>query len=116
MHNFRKFHIWSDSMILVTKIYKLLENLPRDERFNLISQIKRCAVSIPSNIAEGAGRGSNKDFNRFLAYSTGSSYELETQLLLCIELNLVSKELPTPVLNDLDVLQKKIYNFKKTLV
>jgi len=69
-------------MDLVEKVYRLTSKLPVDERFGLISQIKRCSVLIPSNIAEGAGRNSKKEFIHFLSIANGSSAELQTQLLL----------------------------------
>jgi four helix bundle protein len=80
MRNFREYDVWIDAMKLVNKIYDNVDNFPRDERFGLISQITRSAVSIPSNIAEGASRISEKDFGRFLEISLDSAYELETQL------------------------------------
>jgi len=85
-HNFRELGIWKDSFILVKEVYILCKDLPDEEKFGLKSQIQRCAVSIPSNIAEGSGRTSDKEFLHFLNIAIGSSYELETQLLLCNEL------------------------------
>lgn len=85
-HNFRKLVIWEKSMSLVKKVYNMTSKLPDSEKFGLQSQLNRCAVSIPSNIAEGSGRSSNKDFTRFLKHSISSSYELETQLILCKEI------------------------------
>lgn len=81
-HNFRRLEIWISSMDLVEKTYLIIKEVPGDERFGLKSQITRAAVSIPSNIAEGSGRHSNKEFGQFLSISIGSIYELETQLLL----------------------------------
>ena len=69
-------------MDLVVQVYALTKSLPEEERFGLISQLKRCSISIPSNIAEGAGRNSEKDFIRFLSIANGSTTELETQLIL----------------------------------
>ena len=76
MHNFRKLDIWVKSMDLVTDIYRVTNAFPNQERFGLTSQMQRSAVSIPSNIAEGSAKSSNKDFARFLEMSIGSSYEL----------------------------------------
>lgn len=67
-------------------------DIPSDEKFGLISQMKRSAVSISSNIAEGAGRNSNKEFNQFLGIANGSSFELQTQIILCRELKLLNEE------------------------
>ena len=74
--------VWKKSMDLVEDIYKLMKQLPESEKYGLISQIKRSSISIPSNIAEGAGRASTKEFIRYLDIATGSLSELETQLLL----------------------------------
>ena len=79
-------------MDIAEKIYKISLELPMDERFNLISQIKRCAVSIPSNIAEGSGRNSKKEFIQFLGIANGSSFELITQLMLLKRLDLIKEE------------------------
>lgn len=103
-------------MILVKDIYLLTENIPATEKFGLISQIRRCAVSIPSNIAEGAGRNNPKEFNQFLGVANGSSYELETQLLLLVELNFKCEEDIQPLLNVLMEIQKMIYKFKTNLI
>lgn len=86
MNNYKELNIWKKGMQLVEEIYFLTKKLPDDEKFGLISQIKRCSVSIPSNIAEGAGRNSNKEFTRFLSIANGSTTELETQLILIVNL------------------------------
>ena len=78
---------WKKSIDLVTKVYSLVNNFPEDEKFGLISQIKRAAVSVPSNIAEGAARFSNKEMLRFLDISLGSLAELETQFIIAERLN-----------------------------
>lgn len=82
MHNFRELNIWKKSLDLSVDVYRITEEFPVVEKYNLISQIVRSAVSIPSNIAEGSGRGTNKDFCRFLNIALGSAYELETQLTI----------------------------------
>ncbi|NDI98028.1 four helix bundle protein [Flavobacterium sp. LaA7.5] len=92
MHQFEKLKIWQKAMDIAEKIYKISLELPLDERFNLISQIKRCAISIPSNIAEGSGRNSKKEFIQFLSIANGSSFELITQLMLLKRLNLIQEE------------------------
>jgi four helix bundle protein len=80
-HNFRELNSWKVSFDLVKDVYLISGRLPENERFGLKSQIQRCAVSIPSNIAEGSGRSTDKDFLYFLNSAIASSYELETQLL-----------------------------------
>ncbi len=83
--------------------------MPVEEKYGLTSQIKRCAISIPSNIAEGAGRNTNADFARFLDISNGSSNELETQLLLAQRLNFLDASDVTSISNELDQIQKMNY-------
>ena len=90
MHNFRSLKVWEKSVELSVKTYQLTSCFPTDEKFGLISQMRRASVSIPSNIAEGAGRSSKKDFANFLGFATGSSNELETQMLIANKLKLVS--------------------------
>lgn len=85
-HNFRELKIWQDAISLVKEIYSLTNDLPADERFGLVSQLNRCSISIPSNIAEGSGRTSEKEFIHFLKIAISSSYELETQLILVKEI------------------------------
>lgn len=80
MHNFRRLEIWIESMELVKQIYQITMDLPSIEKYGLTSQLRRAAISILSNIAEGTGRNSKKEFIHFLNISTGSSHELETQL------------------------------------
>lgn len=85
-HNFRKLEIWIQSMEIVTEVYKLISEFPADERYGLKSQIARCSVSVPSNIAEGSGRTTDKEFAYFLDIALASSFELETQLILAQKL------------------------------
>lgn len=84
---YQRLVVWQKSMDLVSDIYQTTEAIPDIERFGLTAQMRRAAVSIPSNIAEGAGRNSDKDFVRFLNIAGGSLQELETQLLLAAKLN-----------------------------
>lgn len=100
-------------MTLVKRIYLVTADLPKDEKFGLISQINRCSISIPSNIAEGSGRTSVKEFLHFLNIAISSSYELETQLILVSDIyNVETKS----ILIDLEILQKMIGAFKRTLI
>jgi four helix bundle protein len=80
--DFRNLVVWQKSHELVLDVYRISRDFPREELFGLTSQIRRCAVSIPLNMAEGCGRGSDPDFARFLVIAMGSSSELEYQLLL----------------------------------
>ena len=82
MKDFRSFTVWQKAMTLVQAVYILTRKFPDSEKLGLISQLRRCAVSIPSNIAEGSKRSTDKDFKQFLIIASGSAAELETQLLL----------------------------------
>lgn len=106
MRNFRELDIWKDSITLVKKIYSLIENLPETEKFGLKSQISRCVVSIPANIAEGCAKDSQKDFVRFLQISLGSAFELETHIIICSELSYF--KYPQELIAEINVIQKRI--------
>ena len=87
MSNYRDLFLWQKAMDLTVEIYKLTEQLPDREAYGLINQMRRAAISIPSNIAEGKGRGSDKVFGHFLSIAQGSRTELETQLEICVRVN-----------------------------
>ena len=95
-------------MELTADVYRLTADFPKEEKYGLTSQIRRAAVSIPSNIAEGAGRNSKKEFVQFLAISNGSSYELQTQLLLSKNFSLINGQLE-PILDQIEQIQKMNY-------
>ncbi len=114
-HNFKELKVWQKSRMLVKEVYILLRAFPDEEKFGLISQMKRAAVSIPSNIAEGTGRGSNKDFNRFLYMSLGSSYELETQFILSQDLEFIQHEKVNEIINNINEVQKMIHGLMQSL-
>ena len=92
MKTHKDLDVWKEAMTLAKRIYKLTADFPKEETYGLVSQIRRAAVSIPSNIAEGAARNSNKEFIQFLYVSLGSLAELETQLLLSRELGFLKNE------------------------
>jgi len=115
MHKIEELKIWQKSIELTKLVYEVVVSLPSNEKYGLISQIKRSSVSIASNIAEGAGRNSKKEFKHFLSIANGSSYELQTQLILTKELNLISEELIQPILGLIIEIQKMNYSFQKSL-
>lgn len=115
MNKFEDLKIWIKSMDLVEKVYLMTENLPGEERYGLVSQIKRSSISIPSNIAEGAGRNSVKEFIHFLSIANGSLSELKTQLLLVIRLNLIDRNQINHLIDLCDEIQKMNYSFQKSL-
>ena len=102
-------------MELVLLVYKLADQLPKEEKFGLRSQLTRAVISIPSNIAEGGSRKSVKDYQRFLEYSLGSTYELETQVTAAEMLNYGDKELLKLILVGIDEEQKMLQSFITTV-
>ena len=115
MHNFKELKIWQKAKGIVKDIYVLAETLPQTERYAFTSQLQRAAVSIPSNIAEGSGRGTNKDFCHFLDIAISSSYELESLLLIGIDLNYFTEEKVSVSIDSLHELQKMIIGFQSKL-
>ena len=105
--------VWKLSIQLVKDIYKLTSEFLSEEKFGLISQIRSAAISVPSNIAEGAARNSNKDYVRFLYISLGSLSEVETQLIIAKELNFSRGA--DRILNQLELIRPKLLNLIKYL-
>ena len=95
--SYRELKVWQKAVAMVTDVYRITRSFPREEIYGLTSQIRRAAVSIPSNIAEGKGR-TNRDFSRFLMQARGSLWELETQLQIACNLGYVSSEVLEDVL------------------
>ncbi|WP_310558209.1 four helix bundle protein [Flavobacterium sp.] len=113
-HNFKKLKIWQMAMDLAKEIFKLTSNFPSSEKFGLTSQMNRCSVSMPSNISEGSSR-TNKSFSHFVDMSLGSSFELQTQLLLANSQNYVSDNLSQHIENKIEEFQKATMSFQNTL-
>lgn len=114
-HRIEDLKVWTKSMVLVKEVYLISAELPTEEKSGLQSQIRRCAVSIPSNIAEGAGRNNKNEFYQFLGIAFGSTYELQTQLQLLIDLNFISEMKIAPLKELLAEIQKMIYSLKASL-
>lgn len=114
MHHLEKLDIWKKAMALTKATYRFVASLPKEEKFGLVSQLKRCSVSIPSNIAEGAGRNSNKEFAHFLSIANGSCYELKTQLLT-VELKIAKTTDVDSIILAIDEIQKMNYALQKRL-
>jgi len=115
MHKLENLKIWNKAMLIAEKTYLLSANFPKEEKFGLTSQIRRSAISVPSNIAEGAGRNTKGEFKNFLGIANGSSYELFTQLLLSYKLNLVIKNKVEHIISDVIEVQKMNYALIKSL-
>jgi len=114
-HNFRELNVWKKSMNLVFEMYKLTRALPDIEKFGLVSQVNRAAISIPSNIAEGTSRITDKEIKRFMNFSMGSAYELETQMMLIAKLYPKLENQTAPIIKSLNEIQKMIGGFTRSL-
>jgi four helix bundle protein len=113
--HFRKLLIWQRSMELVVRVYRLTAVLPRSESFGLIDQMRRAAVSVPSNISEGHGRGSKKSFGLFLRQARGSLNELETQVELCVQLAFAKIDQCSEILREIDEIGRMPTAFESAL-
>ena len=113
MHNYKELEIWKKSISLAEKVYELTSQFPLEEKFGLISQLKRASVSVPSNIAEGAGRNTKGEFNQFLGIAVGSLFELETQLILSKRFRFID-QIQTEI-DEIDNLRKMIFGLQKSL-
>lgn len=114
-HNFKKLKIWEEGMSIVDKTYDLVETFPSIEKFNLTSQLLRCSVSIPSNIAEGTSKSTNRHLNKYLEDSLGSSFEWETQLIKAYRRNYIEDQRFSDLSNRIQQLQKMISGFQNGL-
>ena len=115
MHNFKEQNVWKKARYLVRDVYEITRKFPKEEKYGLSNQIQWAAISIPSNIAEGSGRGTAKDFMRFLDMATGPSYKVETQLILANDLEYISQNELKTVLDKVGEIQKMIHGLKRTL-
>ena len=115
MNNYKELKVWQKSVDLAAKVYALTKDFPKDELYGITSQIRRSAVSIASNIAEGAGRNSSKDFNNFLGISNGSTCELETQLIIAQRANFIDSLALESVQQEIVEIQKMNWALKKSL-
>lgn len=111
MRNFRTFNIWSGAIQVSKTVYRITREFPTHEKYGLCSQMQRAAVSIASNIAEGASRKSEVEFSRYLEISMGSSFELETQLIISNKLGYINETDFNSFLIELNTLQKQINQF-----
>jgi four helix bundle protein len=116
MHQFKELGIWKKSRLFCSKIYNVTATFPSEEKFGITNQLRRASVSIPSNIAEGSSRNSNKDFARFLEIAIGSAYEVETQLLISSDLGFITEESTIELTNLLEEIIKMTSRFRATLL
>ena len=104
-HNYKNLKIWKVGIEIVEDVFKLTSMFPEEEKFGLVSQINRCSVSIPSNIAEGSSR-TDKSFSHFIDIALGSSFELETQMIIAYKRNYITQQ-------ELTLIEEKIAEFQK---
>ena len=115
MRSYRDLALWQKGMALVKEVYRLVRFLPAEERYALSDQLRRAAVSIPSNIAEGYGRLSPNAYIHFLRIARGSKFELETQLLICVEIGYLSEKQILPAMELCDEIVKMTFTLLSKL-
>ncbi|WP_395061251.1 four helix bundle protein [Flavobacterium sp.] len=116
MRDFKKYEIWQLSHSLTLEVYKITSNFPKQETYGLTSQIRRATASIPTNISEGCGRNSDKEFNHFLNIALGSANETEYLLILSKDLNYITEELFSELDLKTNTIKSKIYKLKQILI
>jgi len=116
MHNFKKLSIWQKSMELVNMNYEITRQFPDYERYGLTNQMNRSSISIPSNIAEGSSKGSDKHFNQYLETSLGSAFEWETQINIAFRQGYISEENFKELEDNINQIQRMISGFQKGLI
>ena len=115
MHNFKELKVWQKSIDLTEFVYKFTSSFPKPEVYGITSQIRRAAISIPSNIAEGSGRNGDKEFIHFLAIAIGSAYETETQIIIAKRLNYLDESDFEQAINLLSEIQRMLNAFSQKL-
>ena len=115
MHNLNELKVWHKSIDVSLIVYNATKDFPKEEIYGLRSQARRAAISITSNIAEGAGRNSDNEFLHFLGIAYGSSYELMSQFIIANKLSFLADNLLYPALKQIDELQKMIYKLQKSI-
>ena len=115
MKTYRDLIVWQKSLKLVTEIYSITKSFPKEELYGLTSQIRRSAVSVPSNIAEGYGRNSTQDYIRFLQITCGSLYEMQTQMEIAVNLGYLDREYSENIFNIINEIERMLNSFIRKL-
>jgi four helix bundle protein len=115
MHNFKELKVWQKAVDLAVKIYTVSKSFPSEEKFGLVSQMRRAGVSVPSNIAEGCAKSSSKSFVNSLEVSLGESFELETQMIISERVGILDPEIAREMESDLSEVQRMIMGLKISL-
>lgn len=113
--NYKELKVWQKAMDLTVEVYKLVKLLPKEETYALSDQMRRAVVSIPSNIAEGQGRNSDKEFIQFLSFARGSLWELETQIEICLRIGYIDQSLTTNIYKLIAEISKMINALSNSL-
>ncbi|SHJ99696.1 four helix bundle protein [Reichenbachiella agariperforans] len=115
MRDYSQYQVWNEAVDFAVSVYQNTQKFPSEEKFGLVSQMRRAAVSIPSNIAEGSSRSSEKEFSRFLEFSLGSSFELKTQMIIANKLDLLEKGAFSNSILALDSIGKQLNGLRNSL-
>ncbi|MBK8228357.1 MAG: four helix bundle protein [Flavobacteriales bacterium] len=115
MNRFKNLDIWKDAIALAKNVHVLTATLPKEETYGLKSQLRRAAVSVASNIAEGAGRNTNGEFHQFLGIAIGSAFEVETQVIIGMELGYFSKDAVSALTKDIESIANRTFKLQQTL-
>ncbi len=113
--NYKELKVWQKAMDLTVEVYELVKLLPKEETYALSDQMRRAVVSIPSNIAEGQGRNSDKEFIQFLSFARGSLWELETQIEICVRIGYIDKSQKTNIYNLIAEISKMLNALSNSL-
>ncbi|WP_163710328.1 four helix bundle protein [Mangrovibacterium lignilyticum] len=116
MHNYREIKIWQRARVLVKDVYLVTKQFPSEELYGLTSQTRKAAVSVMLNVAEGAGRGTNKDFNHFLDMTKGSLFEVESLMILACDLEYIPESKKEEILDKTSEIVKMLIAFQKNLI
>jgi four helix bundle protein len=114
-HNFKNLEIWKKSRALVKEVYHLTNDFPSEEKFGLTLQIRRSSISVPSNIAEGCGRGTDKQLIQFLNISIGSLCELETHIYSANDLEFIDNQVNNKIIQEIAEVRKMVMGFKNSI-
>ena len=115
MNRYKNLEIWKDAIKLAKAVHVLTESLPKEETYGLKSQLRRAAVSVASNIAEGAGRNTNGEFHQFLGIAIGSAFDVDTQLIIGVELGYFSNDAVAALTKDIDSIANRTFKLQQTL-
>src|SRR5574338_386289 len=116
IRSYKDLEVWKHSRKLVKAIYQVTKTFPREERYEIVSQMRRAVISIPSNIAEGHARLGRKDFANFISIAIGSSAELETQVILCQDLEYLGEDKTQELLALIDRIQKMLHRLYQSVI